>query len=231
MVLQKVKYVLKNHLHATMDNSCTFYNKIGACRHGEKCSRQHIKPITSYTILLSNLYENPKLNKNNDELNPKQVQTNFDEFYRDIFVYFAQLGEIKSLVVCENENNHLNGNVYVRFKTREMAADATNALNLEWFNGRPVHCDLSPVDNFHEANCRAYETESCERDFCNFMHVRKPSEKVKKGLFDGQEKEILLRDLKALIGTQENEAVVEETVHEEASVEANVASVVEQLFA
>jgi hypothetical protein len=39
--------------------NCSFFFKIGACRHGEKCSRKHVKPNFSQTILLPNLYQNP----------------------------------------------------------------------------------------------------------------------------------------------------------------------------
>ena len=40
--------------------NCSFYFKIGACRHGERCSRIHNKPTFSQTILLQNLYQNPQ---------------------------------------------------------------------------------------------------------------------------------------------------------------------------
>ena len=35
--------------------NCSFYYKIGACRHGDRCSRKHVKPSYSQTILLPNL--------------------------------------------------------------------------------------------------------------------------------------------------------------------------------
>lgn len=40
--------------------NCSFYFKIGACRHGDRCSRIHNKPTFSQTIVLSNLYVNPQ---------------------------------------------------------------------------------------------------------------------------------------------------------------------------
>jgi hypothetical protein len=33
------------------------YLKIGACRHGERCSRKHIKPQYSQTIVILNMYQ------------------------------------------------------------------------------------------------------------------------------------------------------------------------------
>ena len=40
--------------------NCSFYFKIGACRHGDRCSRIHNKPTFSQTIVLNNLYINPQ---------------------------------------------------------------------------------------------------------------------------------------------------------------------------
>uniref|UniRef100_Q8BGJ9-4 Isoform 4 of Splicing factor U2AF 26 kDa subunit n=1 Tax=Mus musculus TaxID=10090 RepID=Q8BGJ9-4 len=40
--------------------NCSFYFKIGACRHGDRCSRLHNKPTFSQTIVLLNLYRNPQ---------------------------------------------------------------------------------------------------------------------------------------------------------------------------
>ena len=39
--------------------NCPFYFKIGACCHGERCSRQHNRPTFSQTILLLHMYQNP----------------------------------------------------------------------------------------------------------------------------------------------------------------------------
>ena len=39
--------------------NCTFYFKIGACRHGETCTRIHNKPTFSQTIVLVSMYKSP----------------------------------------------------------------------------------------------------------------------------------------------------------------------------
>ena len=39
--------------------NCAFYYKIGACRHGDRCTRLHNKPLLSPTVLLKNMYVNP----------------------------------------------------------------------------------------------------------------------------------------------------------------------------
>ena len=43
--------------------NCPFYLKMGACRHGDRCSRIHNRPILSQTILLQNMVIGPELRK------------------------------------------------------------------------------------------------------------------------------------------------------------------------
>ena len=45
-------------LYATEEDkvNCPFYNKIGACRYGDKCLRLHNKPPYSQTVLLRHMY-------------------------------------------------------------------------------------------------------------------------------------------------------------------------------
>ena len=38
--------------------NCPFYFKNGACRYGEKCSRRHLKPSKSPTLLFPHMYQN-----------------------------------------------------------------------------------------------------------------------------------------------------------------------------
>ena len=48
-------------IHGTEEDkvNCPFYFKIGACRHGDKCSRQHHRPPFSQTIIISHMWNNP----------------------------------------------------------------------------------------------------------------------------------------------------------------------------
>lgn len=174
---------------------CTFYQKIGACRHGEKCSRRHIRPTQLRTVLLANLYQK------GDNLSERQVAETFGHFYGDVYRRVAQEGEVDQVVVCENENFHLNGNVYVRYTSAAAAAGAVLLLNQEWYAGRPVYCELSPVTSFAEANCRAYDTNSCTRgDHCNFMHVRRPANELRGRLRQAQDKKIALDKIRSAVG-------------------------------
>ena len=110
--------------------------------------------------------------------------------------------------VCDNLGDHLVGNVYVKFKKEEVsdlnidmssnsltifflqdAEKACSDLNNRWFGGRPIYAELTPVTDFREACCRQYETGECTRSgFCNFMHLKPISRKLRGELYGRQGK-------------------------------------------
>lgn len=175
--------------------NCSFFFKIGACRHGERCSRLHNKPTFSQTILLQNLYLNPQnatqtVDKSILIITDEQVQEHYDEFFEEIFVELEEkYGKIEEMNVCDNLGDHLVGNVYVKFDREEDAEKAVGELNNRWFNGRPIHAELSPVTDFREACCRQYEMGECTRGgFCNFMHLKPISRELRRKLYGRQKK-------------------------------------------
>lgn len=167
--------------------NCAFYFKIGACRHGETCSRKHVKPQYSPTLLLPNMYLNPA-NDPTCTLTPAQLQQHFDLFYEDVFTELAvRYGPIEEMLVCDNLGDHLIGNIYVRFQDEGAAAKAVEDLNRRWYAGRPVFAELSPVTEFKEACCRQYELNECNRGgYCNFMHFKYPTMDLKRELLAAQ---------------------------------------------
>lgn len=84
--------------------NCSFYYKIGACRHGDRCSRKHVKPSYSQTVLLPNLYQNPAYDPK-AKLDAKQLQMHFDAFYEDFWCEMCKYGELEEVVVCDNNND------------------------------------------------------------------------------------------------------------------------------
>ncbi|RUP42809.1 hypothetical protein BC936DRAFT_138053 [Jimgerdemannia flammicorona] len=118
--------------------NCSFYFKIGACRHGDRCSRKHVKPTFSQTILLSNLYQNPAHDPT-CTLSADQLQEHFDRFYEDIFVELAKYGEIEEMCVCDNVGDHLVGNVYCQYRYEENAGEAVEELNKRFYAGRLIN--------------------------------------------------------------------------------------------
>ena len=167
--------------------NCSFYFKIGACRHGDRCSRVHNRPAYSQTVLIQNLYVNPTNQARSEgrEITEEEDQRHFDEFYEDIFVELEdKYGPIEEMNVCDNLGDHLIGNVYVKFTYEEDAPKAVSLLNERWFGGKPVYAELSTVSDFREAGCRQYEVDACTRGgFCNFMHIKQISDDLRRYLF------------------------------------------------
>ncbi|BAH94645.1 splicing factor U2af small subunit A [Oryza sativa Japonica Group] len=169
--------------------NCPFYFKIGACRHGDRCSRLHNKPSVSPTLLLSNMYLRPDMitpgiDAQGNPIDPEKIQADFEDFYEDIFEELSKYGEIESLHVCDNFADHMIGNVYVQFREEDQAARALQALTGRYYSGRPIIVEFSPVSDFREATCRQYEENSCNRGgYCNFMHVKEIGRDLRKRLF------------------------------------------------
>lgn len=163
--------------------NCPFYYKIGACRHGTRCSRVHNKPLFSQTILLENLYQTPDQIRNSaksqnlpdPQIPEEDIRNHFDDFYFDIHGEMRRYGQIEELHVCENLAIHLAGNTYVKFRSEEAAQAALNAMEGRWYAGRPVKAEFSPVTDFKDGKCRPFERfGQCEHgDYCHFMHIRR----------------------------------------------------------
>lgn len=178
--------------------NCSFYFKIGACRHGDKCSRLHNKPTFSQTILLQNMYQNPQNQATNPDgmpvttaaaaahiMSDVEAQEHYDSFFEDVFLELEEkYGEIEEMNVCDNLGDHLVGNVYVKFRFEEDAEKAVNQVNNRWYNGQPIYAELSPVTDFRESCCRQYEMGECTRGgFCNFMHLKPISRELRRRLY------------------------------------------------
>ncbi|CAD6584010.1 MAG: hypothetical protein TREMPRED_003713 [Tremellales sp. Tagirdzhanova-0007] len=167
--------------------NCSFYLKIGACRHGDRCSRKHIKPQFSQTILLPNVYNNPGHTPEGQGMTPQQLQADFDRFYEDFFIELCKYGHLLEMHVCDNVGDHLMGNVYARFEWEAEASKATENLSDRWYAMRPLHSELSPVSDFREACCRQNELGECKREgFCNFMHLCHPTKSLVSSLHASQ---------------------------------------------
>lgn len=169
--------------------NCPFYFKIGACRHGDRCSRLHTKPSVSPTLLLSNMYQRPDMitpgvDAQGNPIDPRKIQDHFEDFYEDLFEELNKYGEIESLNVCDNLADHMVGNVYVQYREEEQAANALRNLSGRYYAGRPIIVDFSPVTDFREATCRQYEENTCNRGgYCNFMHLKRISRELRRQLY------------------------------------------------
>jgi splicing factor U2AF 35 kDa subunit len=172
--------------------NCPFYYKIGACRHGERCSRTHNKPLFSQTLLFTNLYVSPldiaerakALGMESPVIPDEENEYYFEDFYADVHGEMSRFGLVDGMVVCENRSEHLAGNTYVKFADEDSAKAALAAMSSRYYAGRPVMVEFSPVTELNDGRCRKFEEEVCERgDYCHFMHTRRLSDDLYRRLY------------------------------------------------
>ncbi|CAE6360446.1 unnamed protein product [Rhizoctonia solani] len=112
--------------------NCSFYYKIGACRHGDRCSRKHIRPPFSQTILLPNVYHNPAHNPN-ASYTDDQLQQDFDTTYEDLYCELAKYGrplyaelspvtDFREACCRQNENGECNRGGFCNFMHLRLAS-------------------------------------------------------------------------------------------------------------
>ncbi|EDO07135.2 putative U2 splicing factor subunit [Babesia bovis T2Bo] len=169
--------------------NCPFYWKIGACRHGDQCSRAHYKPSAAQTLVIRHMYQNPPVaiaiaegQMISDELLDKAAD-HFEEFYEEVFLELMKYGEIEDMVVCDNIGDHIIGNVYVKYRDENSAAHAISMLSGRFYGGKPIQCEYTPVTDFREARCRQFVEGQCRRGgYCNFMHIKHVPRSVRRKL-------------------------------------------------
>jgi len=169
--------------------NCFFYSKVGACRHGDHCTRIHNKPMISQTIMFKHLYQNPPAaiafaeGSKVSEEDLKQALKHFEQFYEEIFVNLSKYGELKELFVVDNLGDHLIGNVYARFNDEASASKAFNALAGKYYHSQLVEEEYSPITNIRDCRCKKYDQGICQRGaFCNFLHLKEVNRSLIKSL-------------------------------------------------
>ncbi|KAM6383945.1 splicing factor U2AF 35 kDa subunit isoform 2-T2 [Alca torda] len=166
------------------------------CTTNQHLARQlDFKKNGTNTILIQNIYRNPQNSAQTADgshcaVSDVEMQEHYDEFFEEVFTEMEEkYGEVEEMNVCDNLGDHLVGNVYVKFRREEDAEKAVIDLNNRWFNGQPIHAELSPVTDFREACCRQYEMGECTRGgFCNFMHLKPISRELRRELYGRRRK-------------------------------------------
>lgn len=166
--------------------NCPFYWKIGACRHGERCTRLHNKPTISQSLVIPHMFPNPRctplMDPNGNPVNFTEefLQNHFEDFLSDAIEEFTKYGDLLEINVCDNICEHLLGNVYLKYRTEEDSQKALKGLAGRFYAGRTMVPEFSPVTDFREARCRQFETAHCGRGgICNFMHLKKPVQETR----------------------------------------------------
>jgi len=176
--------------------NCPFYLKNGACRYGNQCTRRHIRPTQSRTLLIAHMYQNPPhaiaLSEGHHISNEDilKVVEHFEKFYMEVFMEVATFGEIEEMHVVDNIGEHMIGNVYIKFTSEEDADNVRKNLSGRYYSGKLVMPEFSPVTSFKEGRCREFDTGTCKRGgSCNFMHMKKVSKDLLKALYKQMYKE------------------------------------------
>mmetsp|Transcript_15539 Transcript_15539/g.30512 ORF Transcript_15539/g.30512 Transcript_15539/m.30512 type:complete len:293 (+) Transcript_15539:45-923(+) len=159
--------------------NCPFYFKIGACRHGDRCSRNHLRPTFSQTLMIPHLYIPPPSDaQGNPTADPED---HFEEFYEEILEELSKFGEVEQFHTVENLGDHMFGNVYIKYRDETDAESCLKAMSGRYYAGRMLTPEYSPVTDFSEARCRQFDEGECKRGgFCNFMHLRHVSRHLRK---------------------------------------------------
>jgi len=166
--------------------NCPFYYKIGACRHGDRCSRTHLRPTFSQCLLLPHLYQPPPPGADGQ---PVDDTEHFEEFFEEILEELAKFGEVEQLHVVENLGDHMFGNVYVKYHYEEDAEKCLQAMGGRYYAGRMLAPEYSPVTDFSEARCRQFDESQCARGgYCNFMHLKHIPRYLRRQLRDTRKK-------------------------------------------
>ena len=170
--------------------NCPFYFKTGACRYGDRCTRRHLKPSISQTLLFKNMYQNPPIaiamaeGHQVPEEQMMEAIKEFHGFYSEVFLEFSKFGEIEELHVCDNTGDHMIGNVFVKYASEEEAENCKDSITGKYYKNRLVVPEFSPVIDFRDGRCKQYEAGYCKRGGnCNFLHLKPVPKDLKKALY------------------------------------------------
>ncbi|XP_059207045.1 U2 small nuclear ribonucleoprotein auxiliary factor 35 kDa subunit-related protein 2 [Centropristis striata] len=161
--------------------NCPFFLKTGSCRFGDRCSRKHVYPTASPTLMIRSMFITfgmEQLRRDDYDVDAslehseEDLQESFLEFYHDVLPEFKSVGKVVQFKVSCNHEPHLRGNVYIQFDTEEQCKEAFIKFNGRWYAGRQLHCEICPVTRWKNAICGLFDRQKCPKGkHCNFLHV------------------------------------------------------------
>lgn len=121
---------MPDELNGTADTNpgkplCPFFVKTSTCRFGDKCSRNHSRPMASCILLIPHFFSHIRLDQSkpteygNDlmlEFDDDELYRAFLEFFNDVLPEFEKFGPIVQFRVCYNQEVHLRGHVFIEYK-------------------------------------------------------------------------------------------------------------------
>lgn len=103
---------------------CPFFIKMAACRFGNKCAKNHVRPKISPILMVPSFFtsirlDNATINEYGSELtleyDETEMEGDFHEFFEDVLPEFQKFGRIEHFVASQNYERHLRGHVYVEY--------------------------------------------------------------------------------------------------------------------
>ena len=89
--------------------NCPFYFKIGACRHGDRCSRMHVRPNFSTTVMIPHMYRPPlpeeaiqAVANGRPHVEMPDDTEIYNDFVDDVVEELSKFGRVDELNVCQN---------------------------------------------------------------------------------------------------------------------------------
>ncbi|KAJ8256156.1 hypothetical protein COCON_G00200200 [Conger conger] len=161
--------------------NCPFFLKTGSCRFGDRCSRVHVRPTASTTLMVKGMFVTFSMEQvhrddyDTDaslEYSEDDVHQHFLDFYQDVLPEFRNVGKVVQFKVSCNFEPHLRGNVYVQFETEDQCREAFVKFNGRYYAGKQLQCEFSPVTRWKTAICGLFDRNKCPKGkHCNFLHV------------------------------------------------------------
>jgi len=170
---------------------CPFYDAVGCCRYGDKCSRRHKHYKCTTTLLMPGMFKTFAFDmtrrakksggvKGDDygislEYTDEDLYGDFEEFSKDVLLELDKFGRVVQFKVCCNRTDHLQGNVYVEYEKKRHAKRAFEKLHQRFYDGKRVQCRYIKIKSWKRAICGMhYRRGHCTHgDRCSFLHVFK----------------------------------------------------------
>ncbi|ERL86294.1 hypothetical protein D910_03702 [Dendroctonus ponderosae] len=173
------------HLKRTMETNpgkkpCPFFQKVCACRFFDTCSRNHIRPGVSSTLLITNFFTHISLEvKENEhgsdsslEFEKEDTFKYYKDFFYDVILELEKCGKIRRFVTCCNHEPHLRGNVYIQYETTREALSSYHKFNGRFYAGKQLNVEFCSISNWRNAICGLFFRNKCPKgNSCNFLHI------------------------------------------------------------
>ena len=163
-------------------SNCPFFYRIGACRHGDRCSRNHLRPHFSVTLMVPHMYQPttavPSVPTSESAANSVRYfdsmpdAAEFIDFWEDVLDEVERYGRVDDMLVLQNAGEHMHGNTYIKFHSEQEAEAAKQRISSRYYHGRQLQPEYSPVTDFSEAVCGMFKHGFCERGDYWSAHIQ-----------------------------------------------------------